>query len=76
MGSRTAQHRPGLSQLIDPGFYAQSGFNFKILCFAWTVAAISGFFLYSPSAGISHLRRPHCSMPFASSSCQCHSDIH
>jgi len=43
MGSRTAQHRPGLSQLIDLGFYAQSCFNFKILCFAWTGAAIFWF---------------------------------
>ena len=42
-GSRTAQHRPCLSQLIDPGFYTQSCFNFKILCFAWTGAAIFWF---------------------------------
>ena len=31
------------AQLIEPGFYAQSCFNFKILCFAWTGAPIFWF---------------------------------
>jgi hypothetical protein len=33
-------------------------------------------FCIARAAGISHLHRQHCSMPFASSSGQCHSDIH
>ena len=33
----------GFVALIGPVFYAQSCFNFQILCFAWTGAAIFWF---------------------------------
>jgi hypothetical protein len=49
MGGRTAQHRPDLSQLIEPGFYASLVSISRFSLLRGLVPPFSGFFLYRPS---------------------------
>jgi hypothetical protein len=58
------------------GFYASLGSVSKFSVLRGLVPPFLVSFCVVRAAGISHLHRPHCLMPIASSSGQCHSDIH